>query len=51
MLARIEIRLNSTRPESVCELVVKVARQKAPDAATEKRWSALRQRTHCATES
>ena len=51
MLARIEIRLNSTRPESVCELVVKVARQKAPDAATEKRWSALRQKTRCATES
>jgi hypothetical protein len=51
MLARIEIRLNSTRPETVCELVVKVARQKSPDAATEKRWSALRQKTRCATES
>ncbi len=51
MLSRIEIRAGSTRPESACELAVKVARQKAPDAGTEKRWQAARSRLKCATES
>jgi hypothetical protein len=52
MLSRIELRADSTRPASACELVHKVARQpKAPNADFERRWAALRARVACAPAS
>lgn len=48
MLSRIELRAASTRPETACELVAKVARQQAaPTRELEQRWRRLKDDVAC----
>ena len=47
MLARVEIRAGSTRPQSACELAGKIDRSKPPKPEFGKQWAALRKRLAC----